>query len=315
MFPERNKKVYRIRGTSFEVDMHYDVIKAIGVGAYGLVCSCKDLRGPGRFCAVKKIPKLFDDLVDGKRVLRELMVMKHLKAHPNVVQLYAILPPSQRTSEEKATFRDVYFATELMDTDLHLVLKSKQKLSFEHHAYFMYQLLKGMAYIHSAGVIHRDLKPGNLLLNANCDLKICDFGLARGGVPLLVTVDPFDSVTPAEIARNGTVAGAATAPVTSPAGSATSLPPGTVAPAAPDNLTDYVITRWYRPPELLLMCPYGHAADMWSVGCIMAEALQKRALFQGRDYMNQLALIAEFVDMPGTSEEMKAVLPTTSARR
>ncbi len=45
--------------------------------------------------------------------------------------------------------------------------------------YFLYQILRGLKYVHSAGVVHRDLKPSNILVNENCDLKICDFGLAR----------------------------------------------------------------------------------------------------------------------------------------
>ncbi|KAJ6580278.1 putative polyten protein [Mycena sp. CBHHK59/15] len=47
------------------------------------------------------------------------------------------------------------------------------------HRYFVYQTLRALKSIHGADIIHRDLKPANLLLNANCDLKVCDFGLAR----------------------------------------------------------------------------------------------------------------------------------------
>lgn len=77
-----------------------------------------------------------------------------------------------------------------METDLYKLLKS-QKLSNDHVCYFLYQvyqifllrtvfqILRGLKYIHSANVLHRDLKPSNLLLNTTCDLKICDFGLAR----------------------------------------------------------------------------------------------------------------------------------------
>jgi serine/threonine protein kinase len=65
-----------------------------------------------------------------------------------------------------------------MDTDLQRIIYSHQPLTDEHFAFFMYQLLCALKYIHSAGVIHRDLKPSNVLLNANCDLKLCDFGLA-----------------------------------------------------------------------------------------------------------------------------------------
>lgn len=273
------KKIYAIRGTTFEVDPQYDVIKAIGLGAYGLVCSAKD-NEKGTFVAIKKIPKLFDDLIDGKRVLRELKIMRYLRKHPNLVQLIEVMRPHVETPQEKASFSDVYVVAELMDTDLHLVLKSKQKLNFEHHSYFMYQLIKGVAYMHSAGVIHRDLKPGNLLVNGNCDLKICDFGLARGGVPFMRKLDD-----------------------------ASQLPNQDPNAPLPHELTDYVITRWYRPPELLLMAPYHHAVDLWSVGCIVAEVLLRKALFQGRDYMSQLELIAEVVEVPRTEEELGRVIP------
>lgn len=70
-----------------------------------------------------------------------------------------------------------------MEADLHQIVRSGQPLSNLHIQFFVYQLLRGMKYIHSANVIHRDLKPGNLLVNSDCELKICDFGLARGFVP------------------------------------------------------------------------------------------------------------------------------------
>ena len=88
----------------------------------------------------------------------------------------------------------------------------------------------GLKYIHSANVLHRDLKPSNLLVNSNCDLSICDFGLARG-----INAD------------------------------------------YEDTLTEYVVTRWYRAPELLTESKYyGSAVDVWSVGCIFAEILDRK---------------------------------------
>jgi mitogen-activated protein kinase 1/3 len=60
-----------------------------------------------------------------------------------------------------------------MDTDLHRVIYSRQKLSDDHIQYFVYQILRAMKYLHSANVLHRDLKPSNLLVNSNCDLKVC----------------------------------------------------------------------------------------------------------------------------------------------
>ena len=64
-----------------------------------------------------------------------------------------------------------------MDTDLHRIIKSTQPLSDDHVRYFAWQILRGLKYLHSANVMHRDLKPNNLLVNANCDLKICDLVL------------------------------------------------------------------------------------------------------------------------------------------
>merc|ERR1712137_913664 len=66
-----------------------------------------------------------------------------------------------------------------MEADLHRIVRSSQPLSDEHFQFFIWQILKGLKYMHSANVIHRDLKPGNILVNSDCDLKICDFGLAR----------------------------------------------------------------------------------------------------------------------------------------
>ena len=76
-------------------------------------------------------------------------------------------------------FSEIYMITELMQSDLHKIIVSPQHLSADHIKVFLYQLLRGVKYLHSAKIMHRDIKPGNLLVNSNCVLKICDFGLAR----------------------------------------------------------------------------------------------------------------------------------------
>ncbi|KAJ5283333.1 hypothetical protein N7505_001313 [Penicillium chrysogenum] len=101
-------------------------------------------------------------------MLREVRLLKQLK-HENVIYLNDIfISPSE----------DMYLATDLMATDLHILMKAK-KLDDRFTQYFLYQIMRGLKYIHSAGVVHRDLKPSNILINENCDLKVCDFGLAR----------------------------------------------------------------------------------------------------------------------------------------
>jgi mitogen-activated protein kinase 1/3 len=88
--------------------------------------------------------------------------------------------------EAKTGYKDIYIITNLMETDMHRVIYSKQvialiqELSDDHIQYFIYQVLRGVLYMHSANVIHRDLKPSNLLLNKDCVLQICDLGLGRG---------------------------------------------------------------------------------------------------------------------------------------
>ncbi|KAH7705514.1 mitogen-activated protein kinase 1 [Aphelenchoides avenae] len=115
-----------------------------------------------------------------------------------------------------------------MESDLHKVLK-KERLSSVDVSYVVYQLLRGLKYIHSAHVLHRDLKPLNLLVNDKRELKICDFGLAR-------VADPTHDHT--------------------------------------GFLTEYVATKWYRAPEVMLTAKgYTNAMDVWSVGCILAEML------------------------------------------
>ncbi|NXU96912.1 MK07 kinase, partial [Cettia cetti] len=200
--------------------------------------------------AIKKIPNAFDVVTNAKRTLRELKILKHFK-HDNIIGIKDILRPAGPYGE----FRSVYVVLDLMESDLHQIIHSAQPLTLEHVRYFLYQLLRGLKYIHSANVLHRDLKPSNLLVNENCELKIGDFGMARG-----LGADPRQ---------------------------------------AKAFLTEYVATRWYRAPELLLsLHRYTRAIDMWSVGCIFAEMLGRRQLFPGRNYVHQLQLIMAVLGTP-----------------
>mmetsp|Transcript_31030 Transcript_31030/g.70985 ORF Transcript_31030/g.70985 Transcript_31030/m.70985 type:complete len:409 (+) Transcript_31030:128-1354(+) len=161
------------QGRRFEAPRRYRVVEPIGQGAYGVVCSGAD-KQKGEDVAIKKIENGFEHLTFAKRTLRELRVLRHL-SHENVIGVREVFFPG---SILKCT--DIYVVTELMETDLASVLKSPQPVTDEHCQFFLYQIVRGIKYIHSAGLIHRDLKPRNLLVNSNCDLKICDFGLARG---------------------------------------------------------------------------------------------------------------------------------------
>jgi len=112
--------------------------------------------------------KPFSTPVLAKRTYRELKLLKYLK-HENVVSLGDVFI---------SPLEDIYFVTELLETDLDRLMTSR-RLDNVFIQYFLYQIMRGLKYVHSAGVVHRDLKPANILINEQCDLKICDFGLAR----------------------------------------------------------------------------------------------------------------------------------------
>ena len=234
---------------TFTVDRQFSMNRLIGSGAYGVVISASDSKRKEKV-AIKLIPKAFADEIDAKRILREIKLLKHFR-HENIIRIIDMMPPNVATLEE---FNDVYLVTDLMETDLHRIIYSKQKLSTDHVQYFIYQVLRGLKYIHSCKVLHRDLKPSNLLVNSNCDLKICDFGLARG-------VDNLNKEGRSE----------------------TML------------LTEYVVTRWYRAPEIMLACnEYSYPIDVWSVGCIFAELILRKPLFPGDDYIDQVRSYLKF---------------------
>ena len=253
---------FMVCGTRFDVPARYTLMKPIGHGAYGVVCSANDNES-GEKVAIKKINKAFVHLTDTKRTLREIKILRHFN-HENVIRIKDILLP---VSPDR--FDDVYIVCDLMDTDLHQIISSPQPLTDDHCQYFLYQILRALKYIHSAHVLHRDLKPSNLLLNGNCDLKVCDFGLARVAHP--------------EENHHG-------------------------------FLTEYVATRWYRAPEIMLSWKeYTKAIDMWSVGCIFGELLGRKPLLPGKDYIHQLHLITDVIGTP--AEEDIEYVESEKARR
>ncbi|KAL7103936.1 hypothetical protein ACP275_08G211900 [Erythranthe tilingii] len=150
----------------------FKIQEVVGKGSYGVVCSAIDTH-TGERVAIKKIHDVFEHISDAARILREIKLLRLLR-HPDVVEIkHIILPPSRRE------FKDIYVVFELMESDLHQVIKANDDLTREHYQFFLYQLLRALKYIHTANVYHRDLKPKNILANANCKLKVCDFGLAR----------------------------------------------------------------------------------------------------------------------------------------
>ncbi|KTG39105.1 hypothetical protein cypCar_00010050 [Cyprinus carpio] len=236
--------------------------------AYGIVWKAVD-RKTGETVAVKKIFDAFRNRTDAqvreKEPSEKLCSFRYNQTsfffsfwqefgdHPNIIKLLNVI----RAQNDK----DIYLVFEFMDTDLHAVIKKGSLLKDIHKRYVMHQLLKATKYLHSCNVIHRDQKPSNILLDSDCFVKLCDFGLARS----LYQIQE-DAVNPA--------------------------------------LTEYVATRWYRAPEILLgSTRYTKGVDMWSIGCILGEMLLGKPLFPGTSTINQIEKIMSTIPHPSTEGE------------
>ena len=205
---------------SEEVDSYlltrFKIVKKMGSGAYGHVFKVID-RNDQKTKALKKNFDAFTNSTDAQRTYREIMFLFQLK-HPNIVGLEDVFKAKNG--------KDIYILFEYMEADLFEVTRAKNILTDRHRKYILYQIAKSLCYLHSAGIVHRDLKPSNVLVNEQCEAKICDFGLVRS----------IDDVEEED-----------------------------------EKMTEYIATRWYRAPEILLGSrTYSQAVDIWSYGCLVA---------------------------------------------
>jgi mitogen-activated protein kinase 1/3 len=168
--------------------------------------------------AIKKVSQCFNNLTEAKRLLRELRILRHLD-DPHVIKIRGLLRP---VSLE--TFQELWIVMDYVDLDMRKLIVSPQTITLQHVQWIVRQTLAALAHIHSAHVLHRDLKPANVLLNGECAVKICDFGLSRvvneSGV-----FDPPEPVDPSAC-----------------------LSPDTAPKQITRQLTSHVVTRWYRAP-------------------------------------------------------------------
>jgi serine/threonine-protein kinase BUR1 len=199
--------------------------------------------------------------------LREIKLLK-LLSHQNILRLedMAVEHPTRQTDKRKKPI--MYMVTPYMDHDLSGLLDNPSvTFTPPQIKCYMLQLLQGLRYLHENHILHRDMKAANLLINNKGILQIADFGLARH----------YDGVVP----QSGKPMG-----------------------EGRRDYTGLVVTRWYRPPELLLQLrQYTTAIDVWGVGCVFGEMLVGKPILSGESDAHQLEIIWDLMGSP-TEETM-----------
>ncbi|KAM3957945.1 cyclin-dependent kinase-like 1 [Aphomia sociella] len=215
----------------------YEQLAVVGEGSYGIVLKCRR-RDNGQLVAIKKFLETEDDAAVRKMALREIRMLKKLR-HDHLVNMIEVFRRKRR----------FYLVFEYLDhTLLDELEASPGGLGEDTAKKHLYQLLKGIEYCHQNSIIHRDVKPENVLVSNTGIVKLCDLGFARA---LAAPGEPY---------------------------------------------TEYVATRWYRAPELLVAeHRYGPEVDIWAIGCLFAEMLTGDPLFPGDSDIDQLALIIKTV--------------------
>lgn len=242
----------------------FQAVRKIGSGSYSTVFEAVHIP-TGQRVAVKREERIFNDLLDCKRVLREIRLLKELR-HVNIVRLLDVRAPKGLIPDT------IYLILELAELDLKAVIRSPSvNLQIWQIKSMMYDILKGLKYIHTAAVLHRDIKPGNILLIDNSRMLICDFGLARSVA---------NCKGPTEYVKKNKTMERMKELSAKPTGAISEEEKedymNMELPEMVPKLTSYVVTRWYRAPEIILcQSDYGPGIDIWAVGCILAEMLSK----------------------------------------
>ena len=301
------EKIEHKHESEFPIELlnrEYAVDSFLGKGAFGLVALAKATENHpflarGTKVAIKKMDRIFDSAVGAKRLIRELRVLRLLNDHNCVVKLLDIKIPS-----DLKTFNSILLVFECVDTDLHSPFKDKIYWTEDQVKSVFKQCLYGLKYMHSRKLVHRDLKPQNILVNYlddnRLDVKLCDFGLAR-----CITTHNFRKplVEHTKVVTD-VISGLQKSELTGDYVRKLAFKP---------KMTKHVVTRYYRSPEVsLLLQTREHmpAIDMWSMGCILGELLQmmpeNRPRYQNRsvllkghsDFKTQLKVMFDLLGKP-----------------
>ncbi|THG00716.1 hypothetical protein TEA_019871 [Camellia sinensis var. sinensis] len=292
--------------TEYGEASQYEIQEFVGKGSYGVVAAAVDTH-TGERVAIKKMNNVFEHVSDAIRILREIKLLRLLR-HPDIVEIkHIMLPPSRRE------FKDIYVVFELMESDLDEVIKANDDLTPEHFQFFLHQLLRALKYIHTANVFHRDLKPKNILANADCKLKICDFGLARVSFSDAPSTIFWTDYVATRWYRAPELCGSFFSKVTQ--SGFNNLSHCIKVCSNPVSCSGWLSEPHSEQPIQLehVLNLYTPAVDIWSIGCIFAEMLTGKPLFPGKNVVHQLDIITDLLGTP--SSESIARIRNEKARR
>lgn len=189
--------------------------------------------------------------------------------HKNIISMLDLFTPDT----DAASLEEIYVVMDLARYNLAQLIKKVEGKPFDHRTLqgMMYQMLCGVQYMHLSGVAHRDLKPSNIVVKFD----------KEGTIVECLKILDF-GLARSVMDRENMVNGA---------------------------MTPYVVTRYYRAPEIIVGLPYGCAVDVWSVGCIMTELILGHQAMKGTDYVDQWNKVCEVRGTPG-EEYFKLLVPT-----
>ena len=273
----------------------YEPIRVLGSGSYGKVVEAID-KTTKKNVAIKKINDLFVDIIDTKRILREITLLRFMK-NEFIVELLDII-----YNKSEKDFDCLYLIFECLPSDLKKLIKSGNYLTLDDIRKYIYHILCGLKYIHSCAVLHRDLKPGNILLDHNYKIKICDFGLARcvnrdTEDEIVEKIPEEKAIEQSKLDKHSEFLSKYASSITEKkenedqkeeisinkeGNSSSKTTKNKIPPKLKflknqkkeQILSVHVVSRWYRAPELILIeTNYTGSIDVWSVGCIFAELM------------------------------------------
>lgn len=154
----------------WEVGNYFSMEKVLGYGSYGTVVSAFNHK-KNKSVAIKKISDVYHSTEETKQILRGIILLHKIK-HPYIVKLYDVIQAYKGS-------KNLFLEMEYFPFDMFSLFEANLNLTSAQIKKIMYSLLSALAYLHSAGIIHRDIKPGNILISNDYDIRLCDFDLAK----------------------------------------------------------------------------------------------------------------------------------------